>query len=147
MTHLVRDIEERRHGLFARDGRRLECETPDVPDDVRVPGGPVAEILGVLLDNARVHGEGTVRLRVRDLEDALAFDVRDEGEFDSGTARLFDSGHSGGPGDGIGLALARDLAFSLGGRVSAAGGRRPTTFTLLVPVQPVREDETGDGGG
>ncbi|GAA3124569.1 HAMP domain-containing sensor histidine kinase [Streptomyces rameus] len=143
VSRLVRDVEGRWHGLFARDGRRLECETRDVPDDVRVPGGPVAEILGVLLDNARVHGRGTVRLTVRDLGDALAFDVGDEGEADGETARLFDRGHSGGPGAGIGLALARDLAVSLGGRLSLAGGR-PTTFTLLVPVH---QDGDGDGGG
>ncbi|NEC88076.1 HAMP domain-containing sensor histidine kinase [Streptomyces sp. SID12501] len=151
VSRLVRDTEGRWHGLFAGDGRRLECETRDVPDDVLVPGAPVSEILGILLDNARVHGRGTVRLTVRDLEDALAFDVGDEGEVEvegggeGGTARLFDRGHSGGgPGEGIGLALARDLAVSLGGRLSLAG-RRPATFTLLVPVRQEGEDVKGGG--
>ncbi|WP_424875841.1 hypothetical protein [Streptomyces sp. SLBN-8D4] len=38
---LLRDAEDRRHGLFARDGRRLECAARDTPTDVLVPGTPV----------------------------------------------------------------------------------------------------------
>jgi signal transduction histidine kinase len=50
---------------------------------------------------------------------------------------LFARGRTSGSngGTGIGLALARDLAVSLGGRLFLAGGD-PTTFTLLVPVAP-----------
>ncbi|MFE3526926.1 ATP-binding protein [Streptomyces sp. NPDC059161] len=132
---------ERWHGVFAGAGRRLEYDSGDVPGDVAVPGGPVTEILDVLLDNARTHGHGTVCVRVRDLDDALAFDVTDEGETRGDTARLFDRGHTGsGAGTGIGLALARDLAASLGGRLSLTS-RTPTTFTLLVPVS---HKEAGD---
>ncbi|MER5520687.1 ATP-binding protein [Streptomyces sp. NPDC002763] len=89
----------------------------------------MTEVLGILLDNARVHGRGTVHVAVRDLEDALAFDVRDEGAVTGEPSRLFDRGRTGdGEGTGIGLALARDLAVSLGGRLSLAG-RHPATFT------------------
>ncbi|MEU1532052.1 ATP-binding protein [Streptomyces fagopyri] len=130
------------HGLFAQDGRRLRCEVRDAPADVRVPGAPVAEILGVVLDNARAHGRGSVRVSVRDLTDALAFDVADEGALDVEPGRLFDRGHSGGDtgGTGIGLALARDLAASLGGRLLLTNAG-PTTFTLLVPAR----QEEGQG--
>ncbi|MFL5996521.1 MAG: sensor histidine kinase [Streptomyces sp.] len=135
---LLRDVEERWHGLFARNGRRLECAARDTPTDALVPGAPVSEVLGILLDNARVHGRGTVRVTVRDLEDALAFDVSDEGAVAGEPARLFDRGHTGGgQGLGIGLALARDLAVSLGGRL-ALNSAHPATFTLLIPVD---EDE------
>ncbi|MFE9881813.1 histidine kinase dimerization/phospho-acceptor domain-containing protein [Streptomyces sp. NPDC005784] len=135
---LLREAEERWHGLFARDGRRLECAARDTPTDVLVPGAPVSEVLGILLDNARVHGRGTVRVDVRDLENALAFDVSDEGAVAGEPARLFDRGHTGGgQGAGIGLALARDLAVSLGGRL-ALSSAHPATFTLLIPVD---EDE------
>ncbi|MET7690490.1 HAMP domain-containing sensor histidine kinase [Streptomyces sp. NPDC005483] len=135
---LLREAEEDWHGLFARDGRRLECAARDTPTDVLVPGAPVSEVLGIPLDNARVHGRGTVRVAVRDLEDALAFDVNDEGAVAGEPARLFDQGHTGGgPGADIGLALARDLAVSLGGRISLSSAH-PATFTLLIPVD---EDE------
>ncbi|WP_089104255.1 HAMP domain-containing sensor histidine kinase [Streptomyces hyaluromycini] len=140
---LLRETEERWHGLFAQDGRRLECAGQEVPADVRVPGGSVSEVLGILLDNARVHGRGTVRVAVRDLEDALAFDVRDEGAVTGEPSRLFDRGRTGdGEGTGIGLALARDLAVSLGGRLSLSS-RHPATFTLLLPVD---QDETSGTG-
>ncbi|MBA2813820.1 HAMP domain-containing histidine kinase [Streptomyces sp. KM273126] len=146
---LLARTEERWHGLLARDGRRLELAIQDAPDDVRVPGGPIAEILGVLLDNARVHGRGTVRVTVRDLDDALAFDIADEGTVEGDGVRLFERGHSGGgPGTGIGLALARDLAVTLGGRLSLARAA-PTTFTLLLPVRRERStarDDIGQGG-
>ncbi|MFF2502754.1 histidine kinase dimerization/phospho-acceptor domain-containing protein [Streptomyces sp. NPDC058067] len=143
VLRLLRETGERWHGTLARDGRRLECEFHDVPDDVRVPGTPVAEILGILLDNAHVHGRGTIRLGVRDLDNALAFDVSDEGTVHDEAARLFDRGHSGnGEGTGIGLALADDLAVSLGGRLSLSH-RHPTTFTLLIPV---RQDGTTQDG-
>ncbi|MFE1923346.1 ATP-binding protein [Streptomyces asoensis] len=141
---LLRDAEERWHGLFARGGRRLECAVRDSPTDVLVPGTPVSEVLGILLDNACVHGRGTVRVTVRDLGGALAFDVRDEGAVTGEPARLFDRGHTeGGPGTGIGLALARDLAASLGGRISLTS-TRPATFTLLLPVDP---DEAPESSG
>ncbi|MER5547232.1 HAMP domain-containing sensor histidine kinase [Streptomyces sp. NPDC002589] len=142
LGQVLRAVEERWHGPFARVGRRFACLARELPDNLSVPGAPVTEILDILLDNARVHGRGTVRLVVRDLDDALAFDVTDEGEVPGTAARLFDRGHSGGgPGTGIGLDLARDLAFSLGGRLSLTGSV-PTTFTLLVPVG---RDETVDG--
>ncbi|WP_406460035.1 HAMP domain-containing histidine kinase [Streptomyces sp. NBC_01622] len=142
VARLMGETEDHWHGLFARDGRRLLCTTSDTPCDARVPGAPVAEILGILLDNARVHGRGTVRLTVRDLGDALAFDVADEGAIE--TTRPFERGHTGdGEGEGIGLALARDLTVTLGGRLSLTG-RRPTMFTVLVPV---RQDGTGDEAG
>ncbi|MGW7823576.1 NAD(P)H-dependent oxidoreductase [Streptomyces puniciscabiei] len=69
-------------------------------------------------------------LTVRDLADALTFDVTDEGEVRRPAARLFDRGHNDGKGTGIGLALA--LAVSLGGRLSLTG-TAPTASTLLVP--------------
>ncbi|MEH0430362.1 HAMP domain-containing sensor histidine kinase [Streptomyces stelliscabiei] len=145
VPRLLRETEGRWHGLFARQGRRLECGTPEASDDVRVPGAAVTEILGVLLDNARVHGRGTVRLTARDLGEAVAFDVTDEGAVGGEAAQLFNRGHTGAaPGSGIGLSLARDLAVSLGGRLSLTG-RRPATFTLLVPVRQEKAHPAGDG--
>ncbi|MFF8950672.1 histidine kinase dimerization/phospho-acceptor domain-containing protein [Streptomyces sp. NPDC014940] len=145
VSQLLRETEERWHGPFARDGRRLEAGPLETGDDVRVLGAPVTEILGVLLENARVHGRGTVRLTARDLGEAVAFDVTDEGAVDGEVSRLFDRGRTGaGEGSGIGLSLARDLAVSLGGRLSLTG-RRPAAFTLLIPVRREEPGSEGDG--
>ncbi|MEV5595957.1 ATP-binding protein [Streptomyces sp. NPDC052496] len=145
MARLLQDTQERSRGLFARHGRRLELTDGQDSGDVQIPGDPVAEILGVLLDHARVHGRGTVRLTVRDLGDALAFDVTDEGQVAGDPARLFERGRSAGEGSGVGLALARDLATGLGGRLSATHAR-PATFTLLVPSGVHRAEEPGPSG-
>ncbi|MEU6370879.1 ATP-binding protein [Streptomyces sp. NPDC046931] len=105
-----------------------------------MPGGPVSEILGVLLDNARTHGRGTTRVAVRGLDDALAFDVSDEGIVQGEPVQLFDQGLTGdGQGTGIGLALARDLAVSMGGQLFLTSDT-PATFTLLVPVRRDKHD-------
>ncbi|MFD5536478.1 histidine kinase dimerization/phospho-acceptor domain-containing protein [Streptomyces sp. NPDC127079] len=156
VRELLGETEDRWHGLFAQDGRRLECATREAPADIRIPGASVSEVLGILLDNARVHGRGTVRMAVRDLGDALAFDVSDEGVVAGEPSRLFDRGRTcGGEGTGIGLALARELAVSLGGRLSLTN-RHPATFTLLLPVEgeeaegeetPGRGRERGTGPG
>ncbi|MFD9098538.1 sensor histidine kinase [Streptomyces collinus] len=145
VARLLQETQEHWHGLFAADGRRLECDTHDVPADVLVPSGPVSEVLGVLLDNARIHGHGTVRLVVRDLNDALAFDVSDEGAAEGESAQLFDRGHTGGHGTGIGLALASELAHSIGGRLSLTR-RAPATFTLLVPVREAGSEGNAPAG-
>lgn len=136
VVQLLGKTEQRWHGLFAQDGRHLDCAIQDAPADVPVPGAPVAEILGILLENARTHGQGSVRVAVRDLDDALAFGVSDEGALEIDRTLLFARGHTGhgnGGGTGIGLSLARDLAVSLGGRVFLASPR-PTTFSLLLPL-------------
>ncbi|MFF8929575.1 histidine kinase dimerization/phospho-acceptor domain-containing protein [Streptomyces longwoodensis] len=144
VSQLLRETQQRWHGLFAREGRRLESEALEAGADAHVLGAPVTEILGVLLDNARVHGRGTVRITARDLGEAVAFDVTDEGAVDGEASHLFDRGRTGaGEGSGIGLSLARDLAVSLGGRLSLTG-RCPAAFTLLVPV---RREEPGSEVG
>ncbi|MGW5861279.1 histidine kinase dimerization/phospho-acceptor domain-containing protein [Streptomyces sp. NPDC055239] len=147
VCHVLEDVAQHWHGRFAQDGRRLETDARGAASTgLAVAGGPVAEILGVLLDNARVHGRGTVRVTVRDLDDALAVDVTDEGTLSGDPAALFERGHTrGGSGTGIGLALARDLALGLGGRLLLAG-TAPTAFTLLVPVGSVVSSGTAGTG-
>ncbi|MGW4758260.1 sensor histidine kinase [Streptomyces chartreusis] len=126
--------EQRWHGPIARDGRRLAVASADAPADAHVPAGPVAEILDVLLDNASRHGTGTVEIQVRDFDQAVALDVRDEGHL-TADADIFERGHSrAGTGAGIGLSIARDLATAIGGRLTLAT-EEPTTFTLLIPVR------------
>ncbi|MEC4015382.1 sensor histidine kinase [Streptomyces sp. H27-D2] len=125
--------EERWHGIFARQGRRLRLTVEPGAGTALLPGSTAAQILDVLLDNARQHGRGTVDVTLREIGGAVAVDVADEGTLALDPAAAFARGTTTGQGLGIGLALARELAEAAGGRLRVAGST-PTTFTLLLPA-------------
>jgi signal transduction histidine kinase len=96
------------------------------------------EAIGVLLDNALRHGAGPVSLAVRSGEATVAIEVSDGGNGvpDELVAHIFDRGVSGTGSTGVGLALARALVESDGGRLELSAAR-PATFTIFLPVPRV----------
>jgi signal transduction histidine kinase len=115
---------------------------------VKVPQGLLAKVsparlreaVGVLLDNALRHGAGTVSLSARSGDGALntetvVIEVSDSGGGvpDELAAHIFERGVSGSGSTGLGLALARALIDSDGGRLELSTAR-PPTFTLFLPV-------------
>jgi signal transduction histidine kinase len=116
---------------------------------VRVPPGLLArasparlrEAIGVLLDNALRHGSGTVTVTARGGEIAMpggetvVIEVSDAGSGvpDELVAHIFERGVSGSGSTGLGLALARALVDSDGGRLELSTAR-PPTFTVFLPV-------------
>lgn len=132
LGQVMGEVESRWHGALAAQGRRLLVNLePDVIT-IEVPGSLVTQILNVLIDNALRHGRGAVKLTAREMSQALAVDVADEGSIAMEPGAVFDRGTSGSDGQGIGLALARSLAEASGGRLVLAR-RSPATFTLFVP--------------
>lgn len=109
----------------------------------RIPDGLVAratparlrEVLGVLLDNAHRHGDGTVSVVARREEATVVVEVTDTGDGvpDDLAAHVFERGVSGGGSTGVGLALARALVDADGGRLELATAR-PATFALFLPI-------------
>ena len=91
----------------------------------------VDQILDVLVDNALGHGGGVVSITVRGLLGGGAIDVADENSAlqPEDAARIFRRGE--GSGNGIGLAIARELAEADGGRL-VLRSRVPTTFSLVL---------------
>jgi signal transduction histidine kinase len=129
------------------DGRPLEVAARGPLPEVHASASAVRQILGVLLDNAQVHGAGRVTVEASDIGGGLAIDVSDEGPGVTEAEDIFARRHSGGEGDGgrdgghgIGLALARALAEAEGGRLVL---RRPSPpiFTLLLPASEPVADE------
>jgi signal transduction histidine kinase len=110
---------------------------------MRVPDGLIAratpaklrESIGVLLDNAVRHGAGTVTLSARRGDGTVVIDVADAGNGvpDDLAAHVFERGVSGGGSTGFGLALARALVESDGGRLELST-RQPATFTVFLSV-------------
>ena len=105
----------------------------------KVPGRVVGQILDILLDNASGHGLGAVTVTARDIGDAVAVDVADEGFLSTPMTNLFTRESGTGAGHGIGLGLARSLAEACGGRLNVASDA-PTTFSLVLPLDP--DDKT-----
>ncbi|MGY1642587.1 sensor histidine kinase [Geodermatophilus sp. SYSU D00703] len=105
---------------------------------VRVDGDALAVILGNLLGNALVHAPGALcRVRV-EVADRLTVTVTDNGPglpaarraaaFEAGTRR------PGSPGEGIGLAISRDLARRHGGDLVIEDSAVGTALRLTLPV-------------
>jgi signal transduction histidine kinase len=133
---LLEELRERWHGLLAADNRPLRIAQTSKQQHAAISHACARQIADVLLDNARSHGRGVVTIRARDIGDALALDVSDEGAgipADGADIFLRRSPHAAHTG--IGLALARSLAEADGARLTLTR-RSPPTFTLFAPPPP-----------
>jgi two-component system OmpR family sensor kinase len=104
----------------------------------------VGRALANLIDNARKHGSGLVRLAVRADDAGVTFEVVDRGRGFAAETRVFERFYRGADPDagshgslGLGLALVKRIADAHGGRVHAAnqpeGGAR---IVLQLPLSP-----------
>ncbi|MGX7827723.1 sensor histidine kinase [Actinokineospora sp. 24-640] len=102
---------------------------------VRATPGRLREAIGVLLDNALRHGGGTVTLTARSSGETVVVEVVDGGPGvpDELAQHIFDRGVSGAGSTGLGLALARALIDSDGGRLELSTAR-PATFSVFLRV-------------
>jgi signal transduction histidine kinase len=101
------------------------------------PGG-LAQVLATLLDNALMHGGGTVTIQTSQSSRSVVIEVRDEGKGipPDLVPRIFERSVSGRPeGTGLGLALARTMAAADGGRVVLVKPK-PATFAVFLPRHP-----------
>ena len=119
---------------FRRINRRLAVTGEKGLFAFATPGG-ASQVIATLLDNALVHGAGTVTIRTSRTRRSVVVEVRDEG---SGVPaeiapRIFERSVSGAPGGtGLGLALARTIAAADGGQVVLVRPR-PAVFALFLP--------------
>jgi signal transduction histidine kinase len=119
---------------FRRLGRRLVVAGEKGLLAFATPGG-ASQVIATLLDNALVHGAGTVTIRTSRTRRSVVVEVRDEGGgVPSDLApRIFERSVSGSPtGTGLGLALARTIAAADGGQVVLVRPR-PAVFALFLP--------------
>lgn len=90
------------------------------------------QILSTLVENALVHGGGTVSIDVRHSGPSVVVSVVDEGEgMTADMARRAFERHASTRSTGIGLPLARDLAERHGGRLELVSPR-PAHFELFL---------------
>lgn len=136
LSALLSQIAEEWRPQLRAQGRTLRLRTTDALM-ARATPARLREVVGVLLDNASRHGEGTVTLTARrgDSEGTVVVEVQDGGQGvpDELAGHVFDRGVSGGGSTGVGLALARALAEADGGRLELSV-KRPATFSLFLRV-------------
>jgi signal transduction histidine kinase len=122
---------------FRRAGRKMVLIGESRLQAYVTPGG-LAQVIATLLDNALMHGRGTVTIRRSQSERSVVIEVEDEGEGIPAelVSRIFDRGVSDRPeGTGLGLSLARTMVSADGGRVVLAR-RNPPVFAVFLPRNP-----------
>ncbi|WP_050670170.1 sensor histidine kinase [Luteipulveratus halotolerans] len=106
--------------------------------DLQVLASPdhLAQIISTLLENSLKHGDGRVEVNARRSGPSVVVEVTDEGPgIDPAiAAHIFERQVTTG-GTGLGLALARDLAQSNGGRLELLG-IHPPQFALFLSEAP-----------
>jgi signal transduction histidine kinase len=119
---------------FRRKNRKLEVAGDK---NLRAYGKPgtLSQVIATLLDNALVHGAGTVTIRTSRTPNSVVIEVRDEGKGVPAdlAPRIFERSVSGKPGGtGLGLALARSIAAADGGNVVLVRPK-PAVFAVFLP--------------
>lgn len=130
---LVRDRVRSWQPIYRRSHRVLQLNEGAGHVCARATPGAVEQALDVLLENALLHGEGTVTAGTRLAASQVAISVADEGTriTDEARAGLF-GGHS--RGGGLGLPLAQTVIEGCGGRLLLTSSA-PTVFELrLLPA-------------
>jgi len=127
---------------FRRKNRKLEVAGDK---NLRAYGKPgtLSQVIATLLDNALVHGAGTVTIRTSRTPKSVVIEVRDEGKGVPAdlVPRIFERNVSSKPGGtGLGLALARSIAAADGGNVVLVRPS-PAVFAVFLPRQ--RAGSTG----
>jgi signal transduction histidine kinase len=119
---------------FRREARKLEL-AGEKNLHAYVTVGGASQVIATLLDNALVHGSGTVTIRTSQTLRSVVIEVRDEGKGvpPELVPRIFERSVSGAPGGtGLGLSLARTVAGADGGQVVLVRPR-PAVFAYFVP--------------
>lgn len=134
----LRSVADEWRAPLRSEGRSLKIKLQDGLL-AKVSPARLREVIGVLLENAMRHGSGTVTLSAREgvaaTGDTVVIEVTDMGNGvpDDLAEHIFERGVSGGGSTGLGLALARALIDSDGGRLELSV-KRPATFTVFLPV-------------
>lgn len=121
-----------------RLGPEVRLDLSDVrAQDVAAPSDLALRALAPLVDNAVRHASTLVTISTVVSGRSVLVSVSDDGPgiATADPESLFESGVRGdvGGGAGLGLALSRRVARTLGGDVTITSAANPTTFTMTLP--------------
>lgn len=156
MGGVVRELVEEYRAAAEARGLYLELDVPDDLPHVTTDVDRVRQVLGNLLSNAiRYTDSGGVDVRVwirnggvSTTDRCFCVDVRDTGRGVPEDAResIFTEftrlARDDNGGSGLGLAIGRRVARLLGGDITLVSEPgKGSTFTLCLPVEPVRREQ------
>jgi two-component system, OmpR family, sensor kinase len=127
LAPLLAEVQERFAVRAAGLGRRVIADADGIV--VRADGRRLEQAIGNLVDNALIHGSGTVRISGRRDRDRIEIHVTDEGRGlpPAFLEQAFDrfsraDASRSTPGTGLGLAIVAVIAEAHGGRADATNG-------------------------
>jgi signal transduction histidine kinase len=138
MGPLLVDLRLRWQAPLGSAGRSLVVVDREPPVAL-ASAAAVRQILDVLVDNALLHGAGTVTVTARAAAGAVAIDVADEGHAQGPLVP-----DASAPLDGprrLGLSIAASLAATQNGRLVHARTDPTTRLTVLLPAAPAQDAE------
>jgi signal transduction histidine kinase len=126
--------------LAERHGIQFSTELFDQPH-VQVDTRALSEVLVNLLDNAFKYTKSQVTLSVASENQTCQIAISDDGPgvAEAELAQIFDpyyrgSGADALPGQGLGLAIARDLVLAMGGTLVAKNLSHGSRFVITLPL-------------
>jgi signal transduction histidine kinase len=129
LAHLAATRLDAWQALARAEGRRVVFAGGPVTP-VQARAAALGQCLQVLLDNALLHGDGTITVSVDDVPGGVRLCVADEGD---GFPPRQGPPRAGSQG-GRGLALARSLVEAEGGRLQIGHPEHGALVCLLLPV-------------
>lgn len=140
LSRVIRESVASMLPLFEARDRELSV---DVEDGLVCRGNhdELREVMLNVLENALLHGAGTVRVRGRKSAGNIVIEVCDQGEGVAQDQReamfqRFSKGRQGSEGTGLGLAIVRRIVENAGGRVAFVDGQASTLSIVLPLTQP-----------
>ena len=134
LSRLVREVAASLVPLVESAGRSLRI---DIPEAALLQGRAedLRDMVRNLIDNALLHGRGTVAVRLRSVHDMHTLEVADEGPGvpvgrEESVFDRFCKLDQAVPGSGLGLAIVRQVARSHGGEARFLPGRGCVEITL-----------------
>jgi len=140
LSELARSIVNEFTPALADHGTDLEIQLPDVGPEALCDPVRVAQIMRILLDNALRHTPAGTQVTVgaARTNGTAGLTVTDSGPGlpDHTDTKVFERFYTGDAarGAGLGLAIARELAERMHGRLRVSSASRGTAFTLELPT-------------
>jgi two-component system OmpR family sensor kinase len=140
LSELARSVVHEFTPAIAEHGTDLDVRLPEHGPEAVCDPERVAQIMRILLDNALRHTPAGTQVTVRAdrSNGAAGFTVADAGPGlpDGSRAKVFERFYTGDAarGAGLGLAIARELAERMDGRLRVSSREGDTVFTLELPA-------------